>query len=116
LSFSRRHRTQSIIGAITLNTTAGEVAVDPTTSPSTTDGNISLRSAIQYTNAMIRPDIIVVPAGTYQLTLAGADEDVCATGDLDINDSLVIIGAGEGKTVVNGRNLDNYLQNKEHSQ
>jgi CSLREA domain-containing protein len=44
--------------------------------------------------------IITLPAGTYQLTLAGANEDVNATGDLDIRANLTINGAGAGSTFI----------------
>jgi hypothetical protein len=39
------------------------------------------------------------------LTLAGAGEDFAATGDLDITDSVTIIGAGAGSTVIDGGGL-----------
>ncbi len=48
-------------------------------------------------------DIIMLPAGTYTLTRAnsgGTNEDANATGDLDINTSLTIQGAGAGSTII----------------
>ena len=44
----------------------------------------SLREAVIAANAQPGADTIIVPAGTYKLTTAGSDEDMAATGDLDI--------------------------------
>src|SRR3954471_21207078 len=44
----------------------------------------SLRQAIQAANAHSGADTIHLAAGVYKLSLAGADEDLGATGDLDI--------------------------------
>src|SRR5437762_940078 len=59
----------------------------------------SLRAAIIAANANAGPDIVTVPAGTYTLTITGANEDACATGDLDITGALTITGAGAGTTI-----------------
>lgn len=91
---------------ITVNTTSDELNVD---------GNCSLREAIQAANtdtavdacpAGSGTDTIVVPAGTYTLSIAGAGEDANATGDLDITADLTIIGAGAATTIVDGTDLD----------
>jgi CSLREA domain-containing protein len=58
-------------------------------------GKITLRAAIQETNALAGANTVYLPAGTYTLTRAGADEDQAATGDLDIRDNLTIIGSGQ---------------------
>ncbi len=73
------------------------------------DGLISLREAIIATNNTAGADAIALPAGTYQLTRAGAGEDAAATGDLDILDVLTITGAGSATTVVDGNALDRVL-------
>ncbi len=52
----------------------------------------SLREAIIRANAYAGLQTINVPAGTYQLTLTGAEEDVAATGDLDITGDLILQG------------------------
>src|SRR5262249_17313202 len=44
----------------------------------------TLRAAIMQANARGGAQKIILPAGTYTLTLAGADEDRAATGDLDV--------------------------------
>ncbi len=52
----------------------------------------TLRAAIQEANALPGPDTIMVPAGTYNLTIYGSGEDAGYTGDLDISDDVTIIG------------------------
>jgi len=47
-------------------------------------------------------DTIFVPSGTYTLTLAGTGEDLDATGDLDIRNSMVIGASGATPPVVTG--------------
>jgi CSLREA domain-containing protein len=68
---------------ITVNSTADSLAID---------GHCTLREAIIAANsdtavdacaAGSGADVVMVPAGTYTLTLAGAGEDAAATGDLD---------------------------------
>src|SRR5215207_79436 len=52
--------------------------IDVTT---TTDGGAgSLRAAIAQANANPGPDVVQLPAGTYALTVPGADEDADVTG------------------------------------
>jgi predicted outer membrane repeat protein len=70
------------------------------------DGLLSLREAITAANASPLPDTIALPAGVYRITRAGAGEDGNATGDLDIASALTIRGAGAGRTIINGRQLD----------
>ncbi|MEO7323456.1 MAG: hypothetical protein ABIW82_01360, partial [Dokdonella sp.] len=43
---------------------------------------------------------IDLPAGTYNLTVTGADEDMNASGDLDLRASMRIAGAGMGNTAI----------------
>ncbi len=86
---------------ITVNTTGDEL---------NTNGNCSLREAIQAANTNTPVDActaggvvdtIIVPAGTYTLTIAGASEDANATGDLDITaGTLTITGTGAGSTII----------------
>lgn len=68
--------------------------------------NCSLRDAIRQANATVERDTIHVPAGTYTLTIAGADEDLNATGDLDILWPVDIVGAGMTSTIIDGNGLD----------
>ena len=79
----------------------------------TTDGGAgsgSLREAIKCANSLPGADTIEVPAGTYTLTIVGAGEDAAATGDLDINGDLTIIGAGAATTIVDGNALDRVFE------
>jgi large repetitive protein len=66
----------------------------------------TLRAAIQEANALFGTDTIEVPAGTIVLTLAGAGENLSASGDLDITDGVRILGAGMDQTIIDGGGLD----------
>jgi CSLREA domain-containing protein len=84
-----------------VNTTA-----DTVTANGCAPGNpntCSLREAVIEANASAGADTIMVPAGTYQLTIApaaGADPHDSTTGDLDITDAVSIIGANSATTIV----------------
>ncbi len=71
------------------------------------DADCSLREAIVAANANPGIDYVTVPAGTYELTIPGFEEDLCATGDLDVTEGAFISGAGPGETVVDASWLDN---------
>jgi CSLREA domain-containing protein len=68
----------------------------------------SLREAIVAADAKPGPDTIILPPGVYTLARAGVDEDLGATGDLDVNsiDGLLIVGAGPSLTAINGSSID----------
>src|SRR5947209_8449663 len=66
-----------------VNTVLDTLAVSLKTGKDDT-GHISLRSAIQAANAHQGSDKIILPAGTFLLRIAGANEDASASGDLDI--------------------------------
>ena len=66
----------------------------------------TLRAAVQEANALSGYDTIVLGPGVHQLTLAGADEDLGATGDLDVTEDLAILGAGAAASVIDGAALD----------
>ena len=72
----------------------------------TAGGTCTLRAAVQQANALTGPDTIMLPAGTYTLTISGRCEDATATGDLDITDDLTITGAGAGTTIIDGNGID----------
>lgn len=89
-------------GTITVNTTADEYG---------TGGGCSLREAVRTANVGANfggcslvgtsPFTINLPAGTYQLTIAGKNNDDNATGDLDILVSgTIIAGAGASSTTI----------------
>lgn len=69
-------------------------------------GDCSLRAAVQQANATDGADEIVLPEGIFSLITPGADEDVAATGDLDITESVTLRGAGADATIINGGRLD----------
>ena len=68
------------------------------------DGVTSLREAIIEANSTPEDDTIQLTAGaTYNLTIAGSDEDAAATGDLDIvagGGEITVISQGEEKAVI----------------
>lgn len=68
----------------------------------------SLRDAVIAANATPGADVIVVPAGTYVLGGAG-NEDLAASGDLDLRDSVGITGAGAGVTIIDGGGNDRLI-------
>src|SRR5690349_24156383 len=72
-------------------------------------GHCSLRAAMQESNALAGEDTIVLDAGTYALTRAGSDEDASANGELDVDDDLVLQGAGDEATIIDGGALDRVL-------
>src|SRR5688500_13505746 len=55
-----------------------------------TGGGCTLRAAITEANALAGADIVEVPPGTYALTLAGANEEQNASGDLDLRSDITI--------------------------
>ena len=77
-------------------------------------GQCTLRAAIQVADAATAGSTIMVPAGNYQLTVTGVDESAeevngsytvvhtpdASKGDLNITQSMTIIGAGAGQTVI----------------
>ncbi|WP_178106745.1 CSLREA domain-containing protein [Pseudomonas mangiferae] len=70
----------------------------------------SLRDAISAANAGKGPQRILLPAGTYVLTLPAdvgeegevLDEDANLNGDLDVSGNVTIFGAGVGRTLIRG--------------
>jgi len=73
----------------------------------TATGVCTLRAAIQEANALTGTDEIRLKAGTYRLHLIGEGEDFAATGDLDMTDSVPVVGKGGALTVVDGNVQDN---------
>lgn len=83
------------------------------------DGDCSLREAIEAANTDLAfdacpagygQDTVVVPKGTYRLSIPGANEDENQTGDLDMLDDLVLVGEGAGRTILDGGRLDRILE------
>src|SRR5438874_2252898 len=74
------------------------------------NGVCTLRAAIQETNALTGPNEIVLPSGTYTITIPGRFEGFgiyrSAIGQFDITNDLTINGAGASTTIIDGNNLD----------
>ncbi len=97
---------------LVVNNTSDTVDASPGNSLCATAANAcTLRAAIQEANAIPLADLILLPAGTYNLTLVDADENNAARGDLDITASLTLLGAGAATTIIKGNNLDRALTN-----
>ena len=88
---------------------SGSTTLTVTKTADTNDGacnaDCSLREAIVQANAFATDDIDV-PAGTYKLTIKGRDEDLAATGDLDIRSGVTIRGEGARNTTIGGNGID----------
>jgi CSLREA domain-containing protein len=90
---------------------AGSTDLRVTKTADTNDGactlsDCSLREAIIESNTD-GADAIELPAGTYKLTIQGANEDLAATGDLDIRRGVTIRGEeGARKTIIDGNGID----------
>jgi CSLREA domain-containing protein len=88
---------------ITVNTTADDLAID---------GSCSLREAViaANTNQAVDScpaggpdqDRIVLPPGTYVLSLTGPAENATQTGDLDVLASISLTGADPATTIIDG--------------
>ncbi len=81
----------------------------PDTSPGdgtcvTSMGFCSLRAAVMETNALAGADTITIStAGMISLTTTGPGENAAATGDLDISDTLTIVG---NDAIIDGQDDD----------
>ncbi len=69
----------------------------------------TLRAAIEEANSLPGKDIIYLSSGTYTLSIQGEAEDESETGDLDITESLILVGAGAATTFLDGGGLDRVL-------
>jgi len=71
----------------------------------------ALREAILAANATPGNDLVVVPGGTYQLSLLGpVEENQSMTGDLDVLDDLEILGDQERPVFIVGDGTGRVLQ------
>ena len=90
-----------------VNSTTDEVDKTPGDGAcSTAGGACTLRAAIQEVNKLPGSHLITLPAGVFNLTRAGMNEEDAATGDLDIKVDLTIQGAGMDATIVDGLGMD----------
>lgn len=93
----------ALAATFTVNATADAVDTVPGDATcATAAGTCTLRAAVQEANALAGADLVVLPAGTFRLTLLGSGEDLAATGDLDVLQPLTIDGAGRDVTIIDG--------------
>ncbi len=70
-------------------------------------GACTLRAAVMETNALPGPDAVSLPAGVYQLAIAGNDDyPDTSIGDLDVTDGLTISGAGADVTIIDAAGIE----------
>jgi len=104
--------TATFVPAATFNVTSTMDAVDASPGDgicASAGSQCTLRAAVQEANALAGADTIMLPAGTYVLTVGGASarcEDAAAEGDLDITDDVTIVGAGAPVTIIDGNGID----------
>lgn len=70
----------------------------------------SLRAAVQEVNALPGMDRIRLFAGSFVFSIAGREEELAATGDLDVTDDVEIVGAGRDSTIVDADALDTVVE------
>lgn len=99
--------TSAPAATLTVNTTSDTLAGMNTTTVALFNASAtrSLRGAIiAVNNDATGPHTINLPAGTYTLTIANAtpvtEEDLAATGDLDIRKAVTIAGGGTATTII----------------
>ncbi len=91
----------------TVNTTSDFVSSNSSACADAVAGQCSLREAIIEANAAAGTDTIMVPAGTYTLTIARATSPTynAHTGTLDVTESVNIVGAAQATTIIQGGTL-----------
>lgn len=105
--------------ALGLTATPASAAVITVTTSADENGSgagCALREAIRSANentaiggcvsGSLGLDTIMLPPGTYPLSIGPAGDDLSATGDLDLIEDLTIAGGGTATTIVNGAQLD----------
>lgn len=101
-------------GAYTVNTTTDAVDANIGNGMcATSNGECSLRAAIQEANASFAAQTITLPAGTYKLTIEGDDEESAVTGDLDILSTITIQGSGSSVSIVDGNGIEHVFDVQE---
>jgi hypothetical protein len=97
-----------VLSTFNVNTTLDTVAVNFMTGQDVS-GHISLRSAVMAADASSGSNTIVLPAGTFKLTIPPAGSDGSANGDLEIASNVSIEGSTTGRTIINGNKLDRVI-------
>src|SRR5204863_9800730 len=84
---------RTLLSTFTVNTVLDTVDVNPGDGLARdASGRTSLRAAVMEANALAGADSINLPAGTYALTLPGAEENGGRTGDPDGTRALAVVG------------------------
>jgi len=97
--------------AFTVNQLADAVDIKPGDGKcATADERCSLRAAIQEANALAGADLIILPSGTYPLSIDGVSENDAQRGDLDINEDLTLRGEDSATTLIDGLGQDRILE------
>ena len=78
--------------------------------PGCTVDHCTLREAVIAANAGIDADRILLSAGRYERTLAGAPEDLAANGDLDLFEDVEIVGPGATMATIDGNGIEMIFQ------
>jgi CSLREA domain-containing protein len=97
----------ALAGLVLLGAAAQGAVFEPTTTAdldrgACAPGDCSLREAVRAANASAGADVILLDEEIYQLAIAGAGENDAATGDLDVEGELAILGEAAATTVVRG--------------
>lgn len=97
---------------------AATITVNDTEDEINSDGSCSLREAIQAANTDTAIDgcdagafanTVVVPAGTYTLSIPGSFDDDNLTGDFDILSDVTLTGESWQNTIIDAAGLDRPL-------
>ncbi|MEO1995061.1 MAG: LamG-like jellyroll fold domain-containing protein, partial [Planctomycetaceae bacterium] len=104
-----RMEDRTLLSAVfTVNTTVDSVDASPG------DGvaedsleRTSLRAAVMEANALAGSDTILVPQGSYDLALTGAESD--AANDLDVTSDIRITATGSGLTTIDAQGIDRVI-------
>lgn len=75
-------------------------------------GRLTLRAAIQEANAIAGKNVVMLGPGRFVLSLSGRNEDMGLTGDLDVTESLDILGSGAAETVIDGGRIDRVIDGR----
>ncbi len=113
-SLRRTLEAAAVLLALAASTSAASAAVYiPTKTADTADGacnaDCSLREAVLAANVKPGDDVILLRPGVYVLSLAG-NENLGATGDLDVQDDLIILGADAASTIIDGGGIDRIFE------
>ena len=110
ISTDPQHNWSGTLATFTVNTTADTVDATPGDGlAEDVAGNTSLRAAIMEANALGGADTIVLLDGTFSLDLTGGGPDY-EHGDLDVTDTVSVVGAGATSTIIDGNLTDRIFE------